>query len=49
MPSCSICINFYFELALASGTAMPIMMWLFKSVINGLVDTANENTTSTNW
>ena len=27
-----------FCLALATGAAMPIMMWLFQSVINGLVN-----------
>jgi hypothetical protein len=34
---------------LASGAAMPIMMWLFKSVINGLVSIGKGNATDPNW
>ncbi|CAF1405022.1 unnamed protein product [Adineta steineri] len=33
---------------LATGALMPMMMWLFQSVMNGLLDTAKQNTTSTN-
>jgi len=42
---------FYFEIALATGAAMPIMMWLFQSVINSLVSIGKGNTTTTspNW
>jgi hypothetical protein len=41
---------FLFQLALASGVAMPIMMWLFQTVINGLVSIGKGNTTnSSNW
>jgi hypothetical protein len=43
------------QLALATGATIPIMMWLFQSVINGLVTigiSANGGanaTTGTNW
>ncbi|CAF0978121.1 unnamed protein product [Adineta steineri] len=32
---------------LATGAAMPTMMWLFQHVVNGLIATAKTNTTST--
>jgi hypothetical protein len=43
---------FYFELALATGAGLPTMMWLFESVINGLIEigkTDNNATTSPDW
>jgi hypothetical protein len=42
-------MNVYFQLALATGGAMPIMMWLFQSVLNGLIDIGQGNATSSNW
>ena len=39
-----------FQLALGTGSAMPIMMWLFQSVINSLVSIGKDNaTTSADW
>jgi hypothetical protein len=47
---CSFIWIFLLQLALASGVAMPIMMWLFQSVINSLVDIGTGNATkSANW
>lgn len=49
---CWITLSF---VALATGAAMPIMMWLFQRVINGLVDigkgsaTGGNFTLSTDW
>ncbi len=47
-----ILIDIYrFQLGLATGAAMPIMMWLFQSVINSLVNIGkgNSTTTASDW
>lgn len=37
-------------IALATGAAMPIMMWLMQSVMNSFVDIGKGNaTTPSNW
>ena len=47
--SCIPHLILVFCLALATGAAMPIMMWLFQSVINGLVSIGRGNTGPSNW
>ena len=41
--------TFVFHLGLTTGAGMPIMTWLFQSVINSLISIGTGNTGPSNW